>query len=272
MDWYWAPIAIALLAITVTMLIWSGKALSLPALEYYGRMLASAFALTASAVIGIIASICLSFSGQRALGQWAGARAFKWTMWYVTGIEFVVSDPGNYHSIRPAVFVANHQSELDVLLLGYTFPKHCSMMAKSSLKYVPFLGWFMLLSKAVFIQRKSHTKALAAFAGAAEQMHTNKQSVFLFPEGTRSYSPSPTLLPFKKGAFHLAVQAQVPIVPVVAANYSHLFNTKKKTFKPGKVETKVLEPIQTKGLTKDDVNKLLNETREKMLEALISLS
>jgi lysophosphatidate acyltransferase len=67
-------------------------------------------------------------------------------------------------------------------------------------------------------------------------MRTERQSVFIFPEGTRSYSEKPDLLPFKKGAFHLAIQAQVPIVPVVVANYSHILNFKKREFNPGVVD------------------------------------
>jgi len=66
-------------------------------------------------------------------------------------------------------------------------------------------------------------------------MVNEKQNVYIFPEGTRSYSTKAELLPFKKGAFHLAVQAQVPIVPVVVANYSNILNIKAKIFNAGKV-------------------------------------
>ena len=109
-------------------------------------------------------------------------------------------------------------------MLGCVFPPYTSVTAKSSLKWVPFLGQFMALSKTVFINRTSRSAALAAFSQAAETMHSEQQSVFIFPEGTRSYANTPTLLPFKKGAFHLAVQAQIPIIPVVCENYYHLFD------------------------------------------------
>jgi len=128
------------------------------------------------------------------------------------------------------------------------------------------------LSKTVFIERSSRTQAVAAFAKAAEQMHTHKQSVYIFPEGTRSYYDHPDMLPFKKGAFHLAVQAQVPIVPVIVANYSNILNVKRKTFRPGTIAARVLEPVQTTGKTKEEVDALLEETRSRMLEALQSLT
>ena len=126
----------------------------------------------------------------------------------------------------------------------------------------------MSLSKTVFIERSSREQAVAAFAKAAEQMHAAGQSVYIFPEGTRSYYDHPDMLPFKKGAFHLAVQAQVPIVPVVVANYSNVLNVKRKFFRPGIIPVKVLKPIPTMGKTKEDVDALLEETRTKMLTAL----
>jgi lysophosphatidate acyltransferase len=92
------------------------------------------------------------------------------------------------------------------------------------------------LSKTVFIDRANRATARAAFDNAAKVMKRDRHSVFIFPEGTRSYAEKPELLPFKKGAFHLAVQAQVPIVPIVAANYSHVLNVRTKVFKRGVID------------------------------------
>lgn len=130
----------------------------------------------------------------------------------------------------------------------------------------------MALSKTVFIERKSRSQAVAAFDQAAEKMHRNRQSVYIFPEGTRSYYDHPDLLPFKKGAFHLAVQAQVPIVPIVVANYSNVLDVKRKLFRPGTIPVKVVAPISTKGKTKDDVDALVEQTRNVMLEELKAIT
>ena len=126
----------------------------------------------------------------------------------------------------------------------------------------------MALSKTVFIERKSRTQAVAAFDAAAEQMHKNRQSVYIFPEGTRSYYDHPDLLHFKKGAFHLAVQAQVPIIPIAIANYSNVLDVRRKLFRPGTIPVRVAKPILTKGKTKEDVDDLIKETRDVMLEEL----
>jgi lysophosphatidate acyltransferase len=96
----------------------------------------------------------------------------------------------------------------------------------------------MTLSGSVFIDRTNSNDARAAMAGAANEITRKRQSVYMFPEGTRSYSKEPMLLPFKKGAFHLAVQAGVPIVPVIAANYSDVLYVKGWTFKSGTIPVK----------------------------------
>lgn len=171
--------------------------------------------------------------------QWATARCFKYMMWLTTGVSFIVDDPEDWlNATRPAVFIGNHQTELDVAMLGAIFPKHCSVTAKVSLKSTPILGWFMALSYSVFIDRANSTSARSAMTGAAEEMRRERQSVYMFPEGTRSYSKEPMLLPFKKGAFHLAVQAGVPIVPVVVANYSDILYVKDKKFVSGTIPIK----------------------------------
>jgi len=128
------------------------------------------------------------------------------------------------------------------------------------------------LSQTVFIERTSRDQAIAAFGRAAEQMQTHKQSVYIFPEGTRSYSEHADMLPFKKGAFHLAVQAQVPIVPIVVANYSNVLNVKRKIFTTGNIGIRALEPVQTKGKTKEDVDGLLELVRSRMQAELETLT
>jgi lysophosphatidate acyltransferase len=157
-------------------------------------------------------------------------------------------------------------------MLGTIFPKWCSVTAKSSLKWTPILGWFMALSNTVFIDRKHRATAMKAFEGAAKHMRNERQSVYIFPEGTRSYYEKPDLLPFKKGAFHLAIQAQVPIVPIVVANYSNVLNIKRRIFRPGRIPIKVLPPVSTKGLDANDVHRLCDDMRADMLKAIIGLT
>jgi lysophosphatidate acyltransferase len=130
----------------------------------------------------------------------------------------------------------------------------------------------VVLSNTVFVDRGSHKSAVAAFDDAAKHIRDDRQSVFIFPEGTRSYYDHPDLLPFKKGAFHLAVKAQVPIVPVVCANYAYILNLRRQEFNSGRIPVRALKKIETKGMGPDDVEDLMKFVREKMLIALRELA
>jgi lysophosphatidate acyltransferase len=221
--------------VTTSLLALSGK---VPRAGFFARSLAFYGSLVLCASYGVAASIVLRLVGYGRISQWAAARSFKWVMLYTTGVAFDIVEGKKGLSTRPAVFISNHQTELDVLLLGEIFPPYCSITAKKSLKWVPFLGWFMALSGTIFIDRSNRETARKVFEGAAKEMQTYKQSVFIFPEGTRSYSDKPELLPFKKGAFHLAVQAGVDIVPVVTENYAHILSIRALRFNAGSIKVK----------------------------------
>jgi lysophosphatidate acyltransferase len=231
--YYLETLASGYLAVTLVLYMLS---LRIQAAGFFARLLVSYVALVICACYGVFVSILLRLFGYRGNSQWAVARAFKYVMLYTTGVTFTIEDPNNYlNTTRPAVIIGNHQTELDVLMLGCVFPKYTSVTSKSSLKRMPFLGWFMTLSGTVFIDRKNSTSARQAMTGAAEEIKRDKQNVYMFPEGTRSYAKEPMLLPFKKGAFHLAVQAGVPIIPVVVANYSDVLFVQSRKFISGTI-------------------------------------
>ncbi|KAL8792739.1 MAG: hypothetical protein Q9195_004626 [Heterodermia aff. obscurata] len=265
-------LSVTYLGLTLSLFSLSGASILLPYTSFVARLLASYLSLILCATYGLIASILLRLVGKHRLAQHLTARAFQLCMRLSTGVEFDIVSGREYLNTRPSVIIGNHQSELDVLLLGAIFPPYCSVTAKSSLKLVPFLGWFMALSGTVFIDRSNRTDALKAFDGAAEEIRRERQNVFIFPEGTRSYAKAPTLGPFKKGAFHLAVKAQVDVVPVVAGCYWGVLGAGERRFRAGRIPVTVLPPISTQGLTPADVDELTRTTREKMLAALIALT
>ncbi|PFH63138.1 hypothetical protein XA68_17782 [Ophiocordyceps unilateralis] len=244
-----------------------------PMAGFAARVLAGYLSLAFCGFFGTVASIVMTIAGYQHNAQWLTARSFQLVMRCSTGVSFVVDDPRRtLDKVRPAVFVGNHQTELDVLMLGAMFPKRCSVTAKSALKHVPFLGWFMRLSGTIFIDRGNAKGAREAMRGAAQEIRDRRQSVYMFPEGTRSYAEDPILLPFKKGAFHLAIQAGVPIVPCVVANYSHILSPKNLVFTSGTIPVKVLDPIPTEGLDASDVDELTRRTYEVMLKEYTLLS
>ncbi|KAL8858310.1 MAG: hypothetical protein Q9178_005173 [Gyalolechia marmorata] len=263
---YTSYFVVGYLTFTLTLFLLSSV---LPTLSFPARCLSAYISLVICAIYGVFISLALRIAGKHRLAQHLTARSFAFLMRYTTGVTFrIISGSHHLKASRPCVIIGNHQSELDVLLLAHVFPPYCSVTAKSSLKRLPFLGWFMALSGTVFIDRANSHSARQAFSGAASEMLSHKQSVFIFPEGTRSYARGPELGGFKKGAFHLAVQAQVDVVPVVSANYWGLLGAREWRFRSGEIPVRVLEPVSTKGLGVEDVEDLTMRVRERMLEAL----
>ncbi|KAM0745851.1 acyltransferase-domain-containing protein, partial [Meredithblackwellia eburnea MCA 4105] len=242
--------------------------------RYYLRLTVYLTGLATCSVWGVIISIIYKVLGKSKDVNWVVARSFHGLVAPLVGVKFkiegeeILSLPEN----KPAVLVGNHQTMIDILYLGRIFPKGASIMAKKELKFTPFLGQYMTFSDAVFVNRSKRADAVRVFGEVAKVMKSKVLSLFIFPEGTRSASQTPTLLPFKKGAFHLAVQAKLPIVPIVCENYAHVYSAKSKRFEAGEVTIRVLPPIPTTTLsdppTSEEITALTEKTRTLMLEAL----
>ncbi|XP_068730137.1 1-acyl-sn-glycerol-3-phosphate acyltransferase alpha-like isoform X1 [Montipora capricornis] len=162
------------------------------------------------------------------------------------------------------IIVANHQSSLDMFPILKATPQRTSFLAKRELILAPLFGAAAWLYGVIFINRGNAKSARDVMARTAQEVVDKKINLWIFPEGTRSQTG--TLLPFKKGAFHLAQQAQLPIVPLVLYDYSSIFNKMSKTFTTGIIRGKVLSPISTEGLAINDISELTERVREKMLK------
>lgn len=103
------------------------------------------------------------------------------------------------------------------------YPKRTTIVSKKSIQYTP-LGPFMSMSGAVFINRGNNASALRSLAAAGETVKSQRLSLWVYPEGTRRSGEDDALLPFKKGAFHLAVQGGLPIIPIVTENYWRIYH------------------------------------------------
>jgi len=238
--------------------------------RYYIRLALYLSTLGLCSIYGALVSIGLTLVGHRFEINWLVARTFYNLAGRVLGIQFEVEGEHWLESTRPAILVGNHQSMLDIIYLGRIFPHRASMVAKKELQWTPLLGQYLTASGAVFLDRSSNVNAVKSLAAAGQTMKTRGISLWLFPEGTRSLSVENKLLPFKKGAFHLAVQAGVPIVPIVCENYSRLYGPGK--LESGKLKLRVLEPISTTELTAADVPDLAIRTHRIMEAALSEIS
>ncbi|KAF8827256.1 hypothetical protein HHX47_DHR5000997 [Lentinula edodes] len=235
---------------------------------YYFRRGLYLGCMTAVATFGIVVAATMSATGYRYDVNWVIARTFYALAGTVLNIKVEVE--GEEHLLtKPAVLLSNHQSMLDILFVGRLMPKRTSIMAKNSLQYTP-LGPFMIMSGAVFIDRGNNARAVRSLEAAGQLMKNRKISLWMYPEGTRHMSKEPDLLPFKKGAFHLALQSGIPVVPIITENYWRIYQ--EGFFGTGVVKIRVLPPIPTEGLTANDVPELAERVRDQMLDALRDIS
>lgn len=146
---------------------------------------------------------------------------------------------------QPYVFVANHLSSVDIWALFVVLPVKLRFIAKKQLGHIPVFGWAMAAGRFIFIDRQNPAAARRSIDRAAERIR-HGSSVAIFPEGTRSRDG--LLGPFKKGAFHLAAQAGVPIVPVAIRGSREIMPRGSLLVRRGHVEVDVGAPIPTAAL------------------------
>jgi putative phosphoserine phosphatase/1-acylglycerol-3-phosphate O-acyltransferase len=175
------------------------------------------------------------------------------------GLKLVVRGEENLWLRRPAVFVFNHQSKADVVIIARLLRRDITGVGKKEIKNIPIIGKTMELAGTVFIDRANAASAIEAMQPLVDALRNEGKSVVIAPEGTRSVSPR--LAPFKKGAFHLAMQAGVPIVPIVIHNAGDVAPKGDFVFRPATVEVDVLPPVDTGGWRADTIEQHVAEVR-----------
>ena len=188
-----------------------------------------------SCIFGLLLSLVRPFhpNNVHIIAGWFGSMA------KMIGVKLVLTRHQDAENIGPAVYVANHQNSYDLFTVPAMVPKNCVSLGKKSLKWIPFFGQLYWLSGNILIDRANRSKAAGTISKAAEKIKKNGLSIWVFAEGTRSYGRG--LLPFKTGAFHTAMSADVPVVPVC-------MNTAHKTIKlnrwdNGTIYIEMLAPI-----------------------------
>jgi putative phosphoserine phosphatase / 1-acylglycerol-3-phosphate O-acyltransferase len=183
----------------------------------------------------------------------------------VAGVRLKVVGAHNLWAQRPAVFVINHQGGLDAMVVGALLHHDFTGLSKKESQYSPVTFLLGKSLDAVFVDRADPTKGRAAQDQLIERLRSGV-SVFVAPEGTRSDTGK--LGPFKTGAFHVARNAGVPIVPIVLRNAYELMPGKSKIIRPGVVDVAVLDPIPTDGWTRDTVREDMAAVRKRFVDTL----
>lgn len=194
-----------------------------------------------------------------------------WARWIllIPGIFISVSDKANIRTIpKPCIYCANHSSYLDIVLSYIILPDYFVFMGKAELLKAPLFSIFFTKGMNIAVERKSRVGSHQAFLQAAKEIDKG-HSMFMFPEGTLSSDGH--LKGFKNGAFKLALDKQIPIVPITFTNNWKILQNGgffKAYGRPGIAKVIIHEPISTKGYTDTDLVYLLNKTHDAIASGL----
>ena len=165
----------------------------------------------------------------------------------------------------PRIFLANHLSNFDIPAVAIPLPNTCRFVAKRSLFWLPIFGQAMWVAGFVPIDRGDRSQAIRSLGRAAERIRAGA-SVILFPEGTRSRTGK--LAPFKKGAFHLALEAKVPVVPIAISGSYELNKPRSPVVRPGPVRVTFFPPIDPARYGPDGLAPLMDDVRRTIASGL----
>ncbi|MCC6930693.1 MAG: 1-acyl-sn-glycerol-3-phosphate acyltransferase [Gemmatimonadaceae bacterium] len=168
---------------------------------------------------------------------------------------------------RPYVAVSNHESYADIFLISH-LPWEMKWMSKETMFRIPCFGWMMRMAGDIEVVRGDRKSVVLAMRAARDRLG-KRVSVMMFPEGTRSRDGE--LLPFKDGAFRLAIETQSPILPLVVAGTRGCMAKGTFRFQSARARVKVLAPIDVAGLTLADVGALRDRTRALIAAARVEL-
>ena len=225
------------------------------------------FAAQGSMLTSMLAGLpILALTGSTNKARNFSVSLFADTAAALTGMEIDVEGEEHLWSERPCVFVFNHQSQADVIVLPYILRRDLAGVGKKEIGDVPVLGQLMQLAGTVLIDRENSASAREAMAPLVDVMRKEGRSVCIAPEGTRSLSAN--LGRFKKGAFHLAMQAGVPMVPIVIHNAIDVAPRGQYVFRPATVKVEVLAPIDTTDWRAESLDQHVEFVRDQFLSKL----
>jgi 1-acyl-sn-glycerol-3-phosphate acyltransferase len=183
---------------------------------------------------------------------------------WILGIDLMVE--GEIESTRPAVFLINHASSLDVPISMAVWPTFGCGISKREVIWVPFFGVAYALGGNLLIDRRNRVTAIAGIDRLVATVNRHGLSPWISPEGTRSLDG--TLGPFKKGFVHIAIATGLPVVPVVFHGADALWPAKTFRLTPGTVRVQVLDAMPTSGWSVDTLDEHVASVRQVFAEAL----
>jgi putative phosphoserine phosphatase/1-acylglycerol-3-phosphate O-acyltransferase len=225
-------------------------------------------AATSSLVTSFVAGLPIyALTGSRRDANNFSFSLFADTASALIGLNLRVKGEEHLWSHRPAVFVFNHQSKADVVIVAKLLRRDIAGIGKQEIKKEnPLIGTVLEMGGVVLIDRANAKSAIEAITPLVDIMRDEGRSVVLAPEGTRTVSPK--LAPFKKGAFHLAMQAGVPMIPIVIRNAGDVAPKGDFVFRAATVDVEVLPPVDTSKWRSETVEDHVREVRNMFARTL----
>jgi 1-acyl-sn-glycerol-3-phosphate acyltransferase len=231
---------------------------------FFLRMVFMGLHFILAGVLGILIGLCRPFHPDNSR---LCARLYSRPALWFLRLKLKRQTETLHHLTSPCVFVANHQSNYDLFVVGAIVPKRTVSIGKKSLKWVPFFGQLYWLAGNVLIDRGNAIKAKRAMLTTTETLQHKDTSIWVFAEGTRNLGKG--LLPFKRGAFQMAIAAGVPIVPVCVSTYSTRMRLNR--WNSGDITIRSLPAISTQGMTADDIPELMKTCHAQMQATIAEL-
>lgn len=222
------------------------------------RMLLLCVHFVVASLLGLLISVLRPFNPDNTR---LAARIYALPALRIMGVKVHMEASEVLDHRRPAVIVANHVSNYDLFVLGPAVPHRTVTVGKKSLKWVPLFGQLYWLAGNVLLDRGNAVQAKRAMMTTTDTMRHHDTSIWMFPEGTRGHGKG--LQPLKRGAFQMAVNAGVPVVPLCVNNYVRGLNLNK--WHAGRIEIRALPPIPTEGLGQGDIADLISRCHAQML-------
>jgi 1-acyl-sn-glycerol-3-phosphate acyltransferase len=228
------------------------------------RMLTMGMHFILAGILGLAIGICRPFNPDNSR---LCARLYSLPALWLLRLKLQTEVKPLLEHRRACVIVANHQSNYDLYVLGGVVPRRTVSIGKKSLKWVPFFGQLYWLAGNVLLDRGNAQRAKQAMLTTTDTLRHRDTSIWVFPEGTRNLGEE--LLPFKKGAFQMAIAAGVPIIPVCVSSYVKQMRLNR--WNSGRILIRSLPPIATAGLTLDDLPMLIQDCRGQMQRCIDAL-
>lgn len=220
--------------------------------------------IVSTTVLGLTAIVAGLVTGRREVVFRLG-RLWSRIHLGVMGVTPIYSGLEHAAGTAPRIFLANHLSTLDIWVVAPALPDTTRFVAKKSIFWIPVLGQAMAVAGFIPIDRADRARAIRSL-GRASQRIRDGESVILFPEGTRSRDGK--LGRFKRGAFHLAIEAGVPVVPVAISGTGKVVRPRSMVVRPGPVRVTFMPPIDAASYAEGGLDDLLERTRREIAARL----